>query len=187
MSTKNWSDLIKDAGETGSYEPLPDGDYDLVVVEATATTSQSGKTMFKLKAQVEGGAHNKRLVWDNLVVTPDSQAALGMLFKKFHAMGIGRNYFDTNPTNAQIEATLNGRRFRAQIGSRMYNGAKKNEIRNYFPSAATIAAMQGDTAAPAQAAAPAPASPPPAAAPAPAPAPVAAAPAPTPAAPSAPF
>jgi hypothetical protein len=187
VSTKNWSDLIKDAGETGSYEPLPDGDYDLVVVEATATTSQSGKTMFKLKAQVEGGAHNKRLVWDNLVVTPDSQAALGMLFKKFHAMGIGRNYFDTNPTNAQIEATLNGRRFRAQIGSRMYNGAKKNEIRNYFPSAATIAAMQGDTAAPAQAAAPAPASPPPTAAPAPAPAPVAAAPAPTPAAPSAPF
>ena len=102
-------------------------------------------------------------------------------------MGIGRGYFDTNPTNAQIEATLTGRRFRAQIGSRMYNGAKKNEIRNYFPSAATIAAMQGDTAAPAQAAAPAPASPPPAAAPAPAPAPVAAAPAPAPAAPTAPF
>lgn len=187
MSTKNWSDLIKDAGETGSYEPLPDGDFDLLVVEATATTSQSGKTMFKLKAQVEGGPYNKRLVWDNLVVTPDSPAALGMLFKKFHAMGIGRNYFDTNPTNAQIEATLTGRRFRAQIGSRLYNGAKKNEIRNYFPSAATIAAMQGETAVPAQAAAPAPASPPPAAAPAPAPAPVAAAPAPAAAAPQAPF
>lgn len=187
MSTKNWSDLIKDAGDTGSYEPLPDGDFDLLVVEATATTSQSGKTMFKVKAQVEGGPYNKRLVWDNLVVTPESPAALGMLFKKFHAMGIGRNYFDTNPSNAQIEATLTGRRFRAQIGSRMYNGAKKNEIRNYFPSAATIAAMQGDTAAPVQSEAPA--SPPPAAAPAPAPAPVAAAPAPAPApaAPSAPF
>jgi hypothetical protein len=187
VSTKNWSDLIKDAGDTGSYEPLPDGDFDLLVVEATATTSQSGKTMFKVKAQVEGGPYNKRLVWDNLVVTPESPAALGMLFKKFHAMGIGRNYFDTNPSNAQIEATLTGRRFRAQIGSRMYNGAKKNEIRNYFPSAATIAAMQGDTAAPVQSEAPA--SPPPAAAPAPAPAPVAAAPAPAPApaAPSAPF
>lgn len=186
MSTKNWSDLIKDAGETGNYDALPDGDYDLVVVEATATTSQSGKTMFKIKAQVEGGAHNKRLVWDNLVVTQDSPAALGMLFKKFHAMGIGRGYFDTNPTNAQIESTILGRRFRAQIGSRMYNGAKKNEIRNYFPSAATIAAMQSDNAAPTQAVAPA--SPPPAPAPAPAPAPVAAAaPAPTPAAPAAPF
>jgi hypothetical protein len=56
VSSRNWADLIKDAGDAGSYEPLPDGDYDLVVVEATATTSQSGKTMFKVKAQVEGGA-----------------------------------------------------------------------------------------------------------------------------------
>jgi len=178
VSSRNWADLIKDAGDAGNYDPLPDGDYDLVVVEATATTSQSGKTMFKVKAQVEGGAHNKRLVWDNLVVSPDSPAALGILFKKFHAMGIGRGYFDSNPTNAQIEQAILGRRFRAQIGSRLYNGAKKNEIKNYYPSAQTIAAMNGETAAPVTASAPAPApAPAPAAAPAPAPA----------AAPAAPF
>ena len=75
MSTLNWSDLIKEAGETGTYDALPDGDYDLVVLEATAKVSQSGKTMFAIKTQVEGGAHNKRLVWDNLVVSPDSPAA----------------------------------------------------------------------------------------------------------------
>jgi hypothetical protein len=133
--------------------------------------------MFKVKAQVEGGAHNKRLVWDNLVVSPDSPAALGILFKKFHAMGIGRGYFDNNPTNAQIEAAILGRRFRAQIGSRLYNGAKKNEIKNYYPSAQTVAAMNGETASPAPVAS--------APAPAPAPAPVAA-PAPA-AAPASPF
>ena len=94
-------------------------------------------------------------------------------------MGIGRNYFDTNPSNAQIEQTIMGRRFRAQIGNRLYNGAKKNEIKKYYPSAQTIAAMQGETApTPVAAAAPAPS-----AAPAPAPA---AAPAPV-AAPAAPF
>ena len=81
MSSLNWGDLVKDAGETGSYEPLPDGDYDLVVQEAVAKTSQSGKTMFALKAQVQNGAHAKRLVWDNLVVTPESPAALGMFFR----------------------------------------------------------------------------------------------------------
>jgi hypothetical protein len=36
MSTLNWADLVRDAGESSSYEPLPDGDYDVVVVEATA-------------------------------------------------------------------------------------------------------------------------------------------------------
>ncbi len=82
MSTLNWGDLIKEAGESGNYDPLPDGDYDVLVVEATHKMTQSGKTMFSVKAQVEGGAHNKRLVWDNLVVSPDSPAALGIFFKK---------------------------------------------------------------------------------------------------------
>ena len=82
MSTLNWGDLIKEAGESGNYDPLPDGDYDVVVVEATHKMTQSGKTMFSVKAQVEGGAHNKRLVWDNLVVSPDSPAALGIFFNR---------------------------------------------------------------------------------------------------------
>jgi hypothetical protein len=73
MSTLNWGDLVKDAGESASYEPLPDGDYDLTVLEATAKVSQSGKTMFAIKAQVQNGAHAKRLIWDNLVVIPDPQ------------------------------------------------------------------------------------------------------------------
>ena len=117
MSTLNWSDLIKEAGETGTYDALPDGDYDLVVLEATAKVSQSGKTMFAVKAQVEGGAHNKRLVWDNLVVSPDSQAALGIFFKKMHALGLPKEYFmqQPQPSNAQIEQIIVGRRFRAQV------------------------------------------------------------------------
>ena len=119
MSTLNWGDLIKDAGDAGSYDALPDGDYDLVVVEATAKVSQSGKTMFAVKAQVEGGAHNKRLVWDNLVVSPESQGALGIFFSKMHALGLPKEYFmqSPQPSNAQIEQILVGRRFRAQVGS----------------------------------------------------------------------
>jgi hypothetical protein len=58
VSSLNWGDLVKDAGDVGgNYEPLPDGDYDLVVLEATAKVAQSGKTMFAIKAQVQGGAH----------------------------------------------------------------------------------------------------------------------------------
>ena len=154
MSTLNWSDLIKEAGETGTYDALPDGDYDLVVLEATAKVSQSGKTMFAIKTQVEGGAHNKRLVWDNLVVSPDSQAALGIFFKKMHALGLPREYFmqQPQPTNAQIEQALVGRKFRGQIGSRTYNGNKKNEIKNYYPAKGATASAPQAAAAPAPAA-----------------------------------
>lgn len=178
MSTLNWGDLIKDAGEvSSSYEPLPDGEYDLTVIEATAKVTATGKTMFSLKTQVEGGAYNKRFVWDNLTVSPENKNALAIFFGKMHAMGITQQFFTQvpAPTNAQIEQVLLGRKFRGTVGSRVYNGNKRNEIRKYSALAA-LGAPTTTAAAPA----PAPAA---AAAPAPAPAP---SPAPT-AAPAAPF
>jgi hypothetical protein len=175
MSSLNWGDLVKDAGDVGSYEPLPDGDYDLKVVEAVAKTAQSGKTMFSVKAQVQNGPHAKRLVWDNLVVTPDSPGALGMFFRKMAALGLNREYFNQNPTNAQIEAAMQNREFRAQVGSRVWNGSKKNEIKMYYVASAT-AAPAPVGAAPAPPAPPAPSGAP-VAPPLPAVAPVAAAPA----------
>jgi hypothetical protein len=164
MSTLNWSDLIKDAGEASSYEPLPDGDYDLSVAEATAKVTQSGKTMFSIKAQVESGAFAKRLVWDNLTISPENSTALGIFFRKMASLGLGREYFDTNPTNAQIESAMVGRRFRAQIGTKIYQGNKRNELKNYYPATAPAGSVPPVPAAAAPAAAPAPA-PAPAAAP----------------------
>ena len=190
MSTLNWSELIKEAGDAGqtSYEPLPDGDYELKVLEAETKTSQSGKVMFAIKTQVQGGAHANRLVWDNLVVTQDNPTALGIFFRKMAAMGLTQeNFFSLGPDNSQIEQALVGRMFRGQIGNRTYNGQKRNEIKNYYPSSASAQAAAPAATQTAAAAAPA-------AAPAPAPAPAAAAPAPAPApatapaaAPDAPF
>lgn len=162
MSSLNWSDLIKEAGETNSYEPIPDGDYNFTVLEGVAKVTQSGKTMFSLKAQVEGGPHNKRLVWDNLVISPDNPTALGIFFRKMTAMGLNKDFFDRNPTNAQIEQALVGRKFRGQVGSRTYNGNKRNEIKNYYPvaTAASASAPEAPAVAQAPAAPPAPPAPP---------------------------
>jgi hypothetical protein len=154
MSTLNWGDLVKDAGETasgGNYEPLPDGDYDLKVIEASATTSQSGKTMFKITTEVQVGPHAKRRVWDNLVISPESSNALGIFFSKMAALGLPREFFtNNNPTNAQIESMLVGRTFRAQIGSRTWNGSKRNELKRYYvqQTAGTVSAQAAAPAAP---------------------------------------
>lgn len=176
MSSLNWSDLVKEAGDVSSYEPLPDGDYDLKVTEATAKVSQSGKTMFSLKTEVQAGPHAKRLVWDNLVVSPENNAALGMFFKKMSALGLGKTYFDQNPSNAQIEQALVGRTFRGQVGSRIWQGTKRNEIKMYYVIPSDNAATPSVPATPFAAPAPAPAPAPVAAAPAPAPAPAPASP-----------
>ena len=104
MSTLNWGDLVKEAGDVGGFDPLPDGDYDLTIVEAQAKATQTGKTMFAIKAQVQTGAHAKRLVWDNLVVSTDNPAALGIFFRKMNSLGLGREFFATSPSNAHCFA-----------------------------------------------------------------------------------
>jgi hypothetical protein len=88
-----------------------------------------------------------------------------MFFMKANAMGLGRTFWDANPSNAQVEQALNGRTFRATLGKRTYNGTESNEIKRYFAS-------QAAGEAPAAAATPfasAAAVPPPPPAPAPAP------------------
>jgi len=173
MTSLNWGDLISEAGDVG-YEPLPDGDYDLKIVEANAKVTQTGKTMFAVKAQVTTGAHAKRLVWDNLVVSTDNPNALAIFFRKMGALGLGRDFFSTNPSNAQIEQALVDRPFRGQVGSRTWQGQKKNEIKAYY--SANPANAVAASAPPAAAAAPPAAAPAPPTAPAPAPAAPAAAP-----------
>ena len=148
MSSLNWGDLVKDAGEgANSYEPLPDGDYELKVIEAKATVSASGKTMFKITTEVQVGAHAKRRVWDNLVVSPENAAALGIFFGKMAALGLNREYFSTNPSNAQIEAAILNRPFRGQVGSRVWQGEKRNEIKKYYVLAGSASAPVAAAAA----------------------------------------
>jgi hypothetical protein len=176
MTTVNFSELVKQAGSaatSNNYAPLPDGDYELKIIEAQATTTSTGKLMFKVTNEVQGGAHDKRRVWDQLVVSADNPKAMNMFFMKASAMGLPTSYFEQNPTPAQIEQALLGRAFRGTLGTRTYNGNQSNEIKRYYASGTAAApAATAPAAAPVAAAAPAPA---------PAPVPVAAAPAPAPA------
>ena len=177
MSTVNFSELLKQAGTaatSNNYEPLPDGDYDLKVIEASATTTSTGKLMFKVTNEVQGGAYDKRRVWDQLVVSPDNPKAMNMFFMKAGAMGLNTEYWNANPSPAQVEQALMGRAYRATLGTRTYNGNQSNEIKKYYSATTASASPAATEAAPAAAApAPAPAPAPAAAAPAPAPAPAA--------------
>lgn len=177
MTSVNWNDLVRDAGT--SLEPIPDGDYDFIVKDSKFKPSKDGKRMWEIKCAVENGPQVNRLVWDNLVVSPENPNALGFFFRKMAALGLNAEFFKTNPSDSQIEQALRGRRFRGTVGHRSWQGIARNTLNAYFPAAGMAPGNVPPAAAPAPAPAPAPA------APAPAPAP-AAAPAPAPAAPAAP-
>lgn len=159
MSSLNWSELVKDAGDTSSYEPMPEGDYELKVVESKATNTQSGKTMFKVTTEVQGGPFNKRKVWDNLTVSPENPKALTMFFVKMSALGLGKEFFDTNPSNAQIEAALLHRTFRGKVTQETYQGNVGNKIGTYHRAVAATASAPAAAVAAPPAPAPAPATP----------------------------
>lgn len=176
MSTINWADLVKKAGSSASnqsYEALPEGDYELKVVQAETKTTQTGKTMFKLTTEVQGGPYAKRRIWENLTVSPDNDKAMEMFFLKVSSMGLTKEFFEANPTNPQIEQAFLGRGFRARLGKRTYNGIEGNEILRYYKSQAATTTAAAPTTAGAAVPPPPPA---PSAAPAPAPSPAPAAP-----------
>ena len=134
MSTRSWADLVKDAGDVSTFSPIPDGIYDFKVIEAVVKTTGKGKTMFTVKAEVQTGPHAKRLVWDNLTVSPESTSAMGFFFRKMAAMGLtAENFFSREPSDDQVAAALVGRYFRGKVGHSEYNGNPRNDIVGYSP------------------------------------------------------
>jgi hypothetical protein len=167
MPTRSWEDLLSDAGDaSGGFETLPEGDYDFVVKEATAKAASTGKQMYVIKAEIQGGPHNSRLVWHNFVLTPDNPQALGFFFRNMATLGLTADYFKANPADHHVAEALIGRRFRGQVGIRKWQGQDRNEIKAFFPAAGAGvgAPPQAQVAAPAAPPAPpaAPAPPPPA-------------------------
>lgn len=132
--TLNWADLIKDAAETQNFDALPNGEYDLVVSEVKVGTTSTGKTMFTLKNQVTSGTYAKRLIWDRLIISPESKVALGIFFSKIRALGIPDEYFSRvpAPTPDEIGQVLTGRTFKGVVGSETYKDVLRNTIGRYI-------------------------------------------------------
>ncbi|URP22184.1 hypothetical protein SEA_BIG4_100 [Microbacterium phage Big4] len=184
MTSTNWLDLLADAKANGGsqdFGPVPAGPYKFKILEAETRQTQTGKTKYTIKAQIQEGPYANRLVWDDLIVSPDSAAAMGFFFRKMKAIGLDEQFFGAAPNDDQITAALKDREFLGNVKIESFGGKDRNKIDGYKPLSA---APQGFIPPAPQAASAAPAAPVPTAAPAPAPqaAPAPAAPAQAPAA-----
>lgn len=135
MPTRSWTELLDDAGDAGgSFEVMPEGDYDFVIKEAVAKTASTGKSMWVAKCEIQGGPHDKRLVWHNFVLSTDNNTALGIFFRQMNVIGLNAEYFKQNPADHHVADAMVGRRFRGQLGIRKYQGQDRNEIKAFFPA-----------------------------------------------------
>lgn len=135
MSTLKWSEWLAAADE-GGFSAIPAGDYDMYIDSAQATQAQSsGKDMIKLKAKVEVGPHEGATVFSNLVVSPESPAALNFLIRKLTALGLDREYLAKNPSLEQIASDLEHRRFQGKVTIRQWNDQDRNDLDSFRPPA----------------------------------------------------
>lgn len=177
MTVINFQQALAQAS-TVSFDPLPDGTYDLVCTETKPTDSSTGKPMIRTKYRVETGPHAGKTVFNQYVFSPDSPTALAIFFRHMAFHGLDTQFFNGQPAWEQVAATLVNRRVRMELGTRMWQGQPRNEVNNVMPpdaqAAGQMAMQPGPVGAPAVAPPTmiAPIVPSPMAAPAPAPMPV---------------
>lgn len=182
MTVIDFNAAMAAAKRGGTFEPLPDGEYELVCLEATAVTSSNNNPMIKTKWQVESGPHAGSKVWDQFVFAADNDNSLSFFFQHMRHFGLDETFFASLPPGSGLEpvaTALPGRRCRMKLGHRMWEGRMRNEVQQIMPPAspnptAAASALPGVPAAAPAPTAPGPGFPaavPAAAAPAPAAAP----------------
>ena len=65
MPTVDFSNI----SDIADFSPVPEGQYLCRLVDLETDLTRSGDEMWKLRWQVEGGEHDGRLLFDNLVFT----------------------------------------------------------------------------------------------------------------------
>lgn len=142
-----WGDLVKEY--SGGFDPLPPGEYDVVVDSAESVLSKNGKNMIKVRFKVDGGPSNNRTVFWNAVFSPTrddgspNEGALKAWFGNMAAFGMKAEFFSTNPSFETIADTMTGKKVRVTLAIREYQGQEQNDVKRVKPPTGGAIEVQG--------------------------------------------
>lgn len=132
MTTLNWADLRKAAGEA-TIDAVPAGEYDVIVESGTVKPTSSGKDSIAVKFKIESGPRAGGGIFNNFVLSPENPNALKFFFQHMSALGLGDEYFAANPPLERVAADLTGRRCRVKVSIREWNDTKRNQVDMVLP------------------------------------------------------
>lgn len=135
MTTVDFLRALKDA-KSVSFEALPAGDYDVEIVESSATRSSNGKPMIKVKFQVLSGPYQNRTVFNNFVFSADNAMAMSIFFRHMKCFGLKDEFFASLGANGSMDAVaanLMNKRARVTLGIRQWQGEDRNEVNQIKP------------------------------------------------------
>lgn len=132
-----WGDMVKEFG--GGFDPLPNGDYDVLAETAEYKVSGNGKDMIKVKFRVQGGPFNNRTVYWNAVFSPRdkdgkvNEGALRAWFGNMACFGLKTAFFSANPSMDHIAAAMQGKKVVVTLATREWQGQEQNDVKRVKP------------------------------------------------------
>lgn len=141
---KSFATAFQAAETTVSYQPIPEGDYNLRVSGAEMKDTRSGGSMLKLSIEVLGPSYAGRKFFQNYNIRCASAEAerIGIQQLKMLWQASGGN---GTPTDTD---EFVGRVFRAKVGieeSKDDRYGPQNRIQRYYPQTATMPPMTSNS------------------------------------------
>lgn len=143
MTELNWDELNKVADQAG--RPLSEGEYDILITKAEATTSSTKKPMIKIKAKVTTpGDFEGNEFFHNITITTDNPNAMAIFRRTVQSFGIPT---EGNVSLGQVAALLEGKTGRVKAKApREYQGVMRTDIGTFLGSAAPSMSPGASTA-----------------------------------------
>lgn len=115
------------SGGGGSFEPIPDGVYNVKVDACTPEVSQNGNPYLKFVYVVIDGDHSGRKVWDNLTIIAKTDWKQTQVFEALTRQPYRSSGLKINPKD------LVGLECRAVIYQNEFEGKVRNKIEKILP------------------------------------------------------
>lgn len=146
-STLDWDAILDETADvevSDSFEPLPTGDYEAIVLEVEPKTASTGNEMLAVTFKIIGDdAHDgeflNRRVWTNIVFAVSNPRAMALTIKRLNALGISREWLANNrPSQAQIARKITGAECQIAVGQREWESKIRNEVNSIKPLKKTM-------------------------------------------------
>lgn len=146
--------FVADEVEISSYEPVPEGEYAVMITEAKLQATSTGGQMLVFDYTIQGSAHDGRVVTDRLNIVNKKEKtqkiALESLAKLSLAVGINSPKLIDEYVNKRLKIKVivqEGKPYVNSFGEEK-PGNPQNSVRGYYPinsSGASVAPKQPET------------------------------------------
>lgn len=140
MTETSWADLVQ--GSADALKPVPDGDYNVKIVDAREDKSSSGKLMIRVKFEIQDGPSAPRKVPTQITLSTDNAIATAIFFRQMEAMGLAPDFFTQLPpptgdsmmhAGKMIADALFNRTCRITLKTKQWQGVDRNEVAAIMP------------------------------------------------------